>query len=88
MSTKNLLVSGFTLMIVSFILIITLSMNNKSEAKYTIHSTSGQIYYTNNFKIIGGKNKKWEFTTFEDSRGNIVILNSDVDIIRKKTDAE
>jgi hypothetical protein len=88
MSTKNLLVSAFTLMIVSIILLITLSMSNKSEAKYTILSTSGQIYYTNNFKIIGGKNKKWEFTTFEGSRGNIVILNSDVDIIRKKTDAE
>jgi hypothetical protein len=88
MGTKNLLVSGFTLMIVSFILLFILCINDKAEAKYTIISTSGQIYYTNNFKIIGGKTKKWEFTTFEDSRGNIVILNSDVDIIRKKTDAE
>jgi hypothetical protein len=87
MNTKNLLVSGFTLMIVGFILLF-INIYNKSEAKYTIISDTGQVYFANNFKIIASKNRNWEFTSFEDSRGNIVILNSDVDIVRKKTDAE
>lgn len=87
MNTKNLLVVGFTLTIVGFILLF-INISNKAEAKYTILSESGQVYFTNNFKIIGSKNRRWEFTSFEDSRGNIVILNSNVDIVRKKTDGE
>ena len=87
MQTKNLLVSGFTLMIVGFILLF-INISNIAEAKYTIISDTGQVYFANNFKIIASKKRNWEFTSFEDSRGNIVILNSDVDIVRKKTDAE